>query len=106
MPTNGNTVRIPGFMKSDHPGLLYDYWSRKVDPAYQIPGPSPYVSTNTGGGRVIDVAFNPHPKYPECLVKNANWCAVSLPTWNNEGTCYNVGSLFPSLKKLVTNFFF
>ncbi|KAI5848282.1 glycosyl hydrolase family 61-domain-containing protein [Tricharina praecox] len=82
----GNTVSIPGYVSAQHPGVHYDYWLKK-GAGYKMPGPEPYVKTNSGGGNPIKVPFTPH-KYGECLVKNANWCAVSPPAHNNEVSCW------------------
>jgi hypothetical protein len=93
--TGGNakpssTVSIPGYANAKDPGVLFDYWNNMKPKTYKIPGPAPYVKTNAGGGKAIKVPFNPHPQYKECLVKNANWCAVSLPAYTNEDSCWKV----------------
>ncbi|KAA8904673.1 family 61 glycoside hydrolase [Sphaerosporella brunnea] len=81
-----NTVSIPGYVTAKHPGVLYNWWL-KMGADYVIPGPAPYIKTNAGGGKPQIVPFYAS-KYPECLVKNANWCAVTPPAYTNEATCW------------------
>lgn len=83
------TVSIPGYVDDHHPGVLFDYWNNKKPDNYQVPGPEPYIKTNSGGGAPIMVPFAPH-KYGECLVKNANWCAVSPPHYTSTAGCFKV----------------
>ncbi|KAI5804989.1 glycosyl hydrolase family 61-domain-containing protein [Geopyxis carbonaria] len=90
VPTN--TVSIPGYVDYNHPGVLiniYDFPGEHPT-NYQIPGPVPFVGSNTGGGAAIEpsVPFNPRPNYRSCIVKNANWCGVTLPNFTNVATCY------------------
>jgi len=93
-----STVSIPGYANARDPGVLFDYWNNMKPKNYKIPGPAPYVKTNAGGGKPIKVPFNPHPQYKGCLVKNANWCAVSPPDYTDEVSCWK--TLDSSYKQL------
>ena len=88
----GNTVSIPGYVTAQHPGVHYDWWIKK-GADYKMPGPEPHIKTNSGGGNIIKVPFTPHT-YGECVVKNANWCAVSPPSHSNEASCWKVSTCF------------
>ncbi|TGZ84919.1 hypothetical protein EX30DRAFT_337370 [Ascodesmis nigricans] len=81
------TVSIPGYTTARHPGILYNYWTRFAAPNYQIPGPSPYISTNNFGTRN---PTNTPVRNPDCSTgfRNANWCAPALPSFNSESSCY------------------
>ena len=43
-----DTVSIPGHVHTNDPGVLYNLWSGN-HAGYKIPGPVPYISTNSGG---------------------------------------------------------
>jgi hypothetical protein len=98
-----NTVSIPGYVKAKDPGVLYDWWTKK-GAGYVIPGPEPYIKTNSGGGQPQKVPFY-SSKYPECLVKNANWCGVSPPPYHNEATCWKVSTTLFFLVGIVSDFY-
>lgn len=88
------TVSIPGYVSATEPGVLYDYWANMKPASYAIPGPAPYVSSGSGGGDPIPGDFVKYEKYGgECLVKNANWCAVSVPAFKDQGSCYSSAAL-------------
>ncbi|KAL7270507.1 hypothetical protein RUND412_006784 [Rhizina undulata] len=82
-----NTVSIPGYVSATDPGVLFNYWADEHPTNYVIPGPAPYVPTSAGGGARVPNASA--PVQGQCLVANANWCAVSVPSFTNEGTCYS-----------------
>lgn len=65
--------------------------------SYIIPGPAPYVATNTGGGRRIPVNYP--TKYPVCPISNADWCSAPLPSFKDEESCWAVG--FPLVPSLI-----
>lgn len=83
-----SSVSIPGHVNAKDPGVLFNYWDNMHPKSYVIPGPAPYIPTNAGGGKRI-VAEYPE-KYSECLVSNADWCAVSVPRFNDENSCWAV----------------
>jgi len=91
--TGGNasppTVSIPGYVSPTDPGVLFNYWdnaNRLAQVNYKIPGPAPYVPTSAGGGKKIDASYD--RGYTECLVSNGNWCAVSVPGFTDEDSCW------------------
>ncbi|CCX04393.1 family 61 glycoside hydrolase [Pyronema domesticum] len=91
--TGGNsqptdTVSIPGYVDPYHKGVLFNYWLNKTPSNYQIPGPEPRFSIVSSPGKSpIKVPFKPH-NYGECVVKNANWCAVSPPRFTDTPGCW------------------
>lgn len=93
--TGGNsqptdTVSIPGYVDPYHKGVLFNYWLNKTPSNYQIPGPEPRFSIVSSPGKSpIKVPFKPH-NYGECVVKNANWCAVSPPRFTDTPGCWAV----------------
>jgi len=81
------TVSIPGYVKATDPGVHFDYWNNMHPTNYQIPGPAPITTTQSGGGQVKVQSFN--KGYSECIVSNGNWCGVSVPSFKNEDECYS-----------------
>ncbi|KAL7269372.1 hypothetical protein RUND412_007976 [Rhizina undulata] len=80
------SVSIPGYVSATDPGVLFNYWADQHPTNYVIPGPAPYIPTNAGGGAIVNAQA---PAQGQCLVANANWCAVSVPSFTNEATCYS-----------------
>jgi len=99
----GNTVSIPGYVSAQHPGVIYNWWLKK-GADYKLPGPEPEPCTKSsnGGDTPIKVPFTPH-RYGECVVKNANWCAVSPPEYSNEASCWEVSTSFNSFIAGIAN---
>lgn len=56
--------------------------------SYTIPGPAPYVATNTGGGRRVPVDYP--MKYPICPISNADWCSAPVSSFKDEASCWAV----------------
>lgn len=63
--------------------------------SYAIPGPAPYVSTNTGGGNRVQVG---NLELNACPIGNADWCSRPLPSFTDEGSCWAVYFPQPLLK--------
>ncbi|KAL7274969.1 hypothetical protein RUND412_002100 [Rhizina undulata] len=81
------SVSIPGYVTATDPGVLFNYWANEHPTNYVIPGPAAYTPTSAGGG--VRVQSASAPVQGQCLVANANWCAVSVPSFTNEATCYS-----------------
>lgn len=82
-----NTVKIPGHVSLEDPGLRYDiYDSRK--PSYQLSGPKQYV-----GGSSPVIKYDRQPSQEEGLLPsnsvltNANWWAVEVPAYRDGKGC-------------------
>lgn len=63
--------------------------------SYTIPGPAPYVVTNTGGGRRVLVDYP--MKYPICPISNADWCSTPVSSFKDEASCWAVCLISVSL---------
>ncbi|KAF8466216.1 family 61 glycoside hydrolase [Kalaharituber pfeilii] len=82
-------VPIPGHVKANDPGVLYNYWvPSKPHSQYVIPGPKPYVPGNTGGSHPIEHREE-KGDWHLCIVENANWCAKPVPGFKNVAECWN-----------------
>ena len=81
-------VSIPGHVKPNDPGVLYNYWTPSTPyTKYIIPGPRRYQPGSTGRSRPTE-----HRKERgnwKCAFENANWCGRALPTFKNAEGCWD-----------------
>lgn len=79
-----STLSIPGHMKGDEPALTMNIWDKPMPP-FQMPGPKltklvEGTSKSTKSKPLFD---------KECILINANFCAVEVPEFSNEATCWD-----------------
>ncbi|KAK5631088.1 hypothetical protein RRF57_006803 [Xylaria bambusicola] len=85
------SVSIPGYLTKDDPSVMYNIYSDEEysDPKkpYPMMGPEPYVPAATlkaSSGTVIRQTEGNIPN--SCLLVNANWCGVEVPSYKNNLT--------------------
>lgn len=87
----GKGVSIPGHVHRSDPGVNFNiYEDQLVGGKYVVPGPEVFFPGTPGGGAVgakqVGKPYRADGK--ECLLKNANWCGVEVPTWSTEDGCW------------------
>ncbi|KAI9171004.1 putative endo-beta-1,4-glucanase D [Paramyrothecium foliicola] len=77
---------IPGYVSGDESGLSYNIYDN--DPSeYTIPGPKVYRPS--ADGQAKERMSQEEGVIPEeCLVKNANWCALPIASYSGESDCW------------------
>lgn len=87
-------VSIPGHVHPQDKGLWFNMYQMPPAPVnYQIPGPKLFRPTSGGAGANVKAALSMPTNYPgavpkECILKNANWCGVEVPSYTTEDGCW------------------
>ncbi|KAI5807271.1 family 61 glycoside hydrolase [Peziza echinospora] len=85
-------VRIPGHVKADDPGVLYNYWvPKRPHSEYVIPGPPVHIPVG-GGTRPVEHRTEPG-NWSDCVATNANWCGKPVPSFTDEASCYRASQV-------------
>lgn len=92
--TPSHTVSIPGYVDMSLPAMTYHIWDPKLKlpfpqfgpPTYTSPGSQQSLSTRA----TLVQTEGLEPK--NCLIQNANWCGVALPTSSDESSCWVVST--------------
>ncbi|KAK4233596.1 glycoside hydrolase [Achaetomium macrosporum] len=82
-------VSIPGHVQPTHEGLSFNIW--KDDPTitpYRVVGPEPFFPTADTSNMELSQNQTEGLIPTNCLLKNANWCGVEVPAYNDEATCW------------------
>ncbi|KAK3292083.1 glycoside hydrolase family 61 protein [Chaetomium fimeti] len=88
------TVSIPGHISDPaDPGLTFNVYTEDAS-TYKVVGPEVFFPGGGGGDanarRQVQQRQNTPSGLvpPDCLVKNANWCASALPKYSDETGCW------------------
>lgn len=91
------SVSIPGYVKAGEPSVSFNIYQPKWP--YPMPGPKVFVPAATSGkpskaakvalalaadGQTTDTETMPD----NCLLLNANWCGVEVPSYTTEAGCW------------------
>lgn len=83
-------VSIPGYLSPDDPGLTFNLYEE--DGAdYQIPGPAVYrpeAGISAASSQTSSLSDIKGVVPADCVVKNANWCAKSIPKFSDQDGCW------------------
>ncbi|KAM7222689.1 Glycosyl hydrolase family 61 domain containing protein [Rhypophila decipiens] len=82
-------VSIPGHVKLGDKSIHFNIYDQPLKLPYDTPGPKPFIPA-AGGGSVGQkkVAQTQGAVPNTCLVKNANWCGVEVPSYTTETGCW------------------
>jgi len=83
--TKPATVSIPGYVKADDPGVLFNYWANTQPKNYQTPGPKLFSGSQQSALGA--------PKLKEkgdwnCALTRDNFCAKEVAPYTNETSCW------------------
>lgn len=81
------TVSIPGHVSKSDPGNTYNPFEKPLKP-YTIPGPDVYKSSASGYSAMSSKKQTNGLKKEGCILTQANWCAVELPSFTDEDGCW------------------
>lgn len=83
-----DVATIPGYVKAGDPSVSFNIY----DPVfpYPMPGPPVYIPTASPSSpsRKRALAQTEGVIPADCLVKNANWCGVEVPSYVDEAGCW------------------
>ncbi|KAL1633143.1 hypothetical protein SLS58_011192 [Diplodia intermedia] len=88
-----STVSIPGYIKSDDPGVAFNIYKEPMDLPYLTPGPA--VANLVSGGASGDVSKQMsqqeglEPK--NCIMEMGGWCGYEVPSYSDEKGCWASG---------------
>ncbi|KAI3321989.1 lytic polysaccharide monooxygenase [Xylariaceae sp. AK1471] len=89
------SVSIPGHLQKDDPSVTYNIYTDEeyADPKkpYPMMGPEPFVPATVAKALSGKVTHQTEGGIPDsCLLVNANWCGVEVPSYTNNLTdCWN-----------------
>ncbi|TRX89551.1 hypothetical protein FHL15_009595 [Xylaria flabelliformis] len=88
------SVSIPGYLQANDPSVSYNIYKDEeyADPKkpYPMMGPEPFVpaaNSKASSGKVVHQTEGEIPD--SCLLLNANWCGVEVPSYNNLTGCWD-----------------
>ncbi|KAM7203823.1 Glycosyl hydrolase family 61 domain containing protein [Naviculisporaceae sp. PSN 640] len=83
-------VSIPGHVKLGDKSIHFNIYDEPLKLPYNTPGPKPFIPVAGGSspGVVKKVVQTQGAVPPSCLVKNANWCGVEVPSYSDETGCW------------------
>ncbi|KAH8158473.1 hypothetical protein CIB48_g9775 [Xylaria polymorpha] len=88
------SVSIPGYLQADDPSVTYNIYKDEEysDPKkpYPMMGPEPLVpaaNLKASSGKVVHQTQGEIPD--SCLLLNANWCGVEVPSYDDLTGCWN-----------------
>lgn len=83
---------IPGHLSPNEKGLTFNMYDEPLNLPYSIPGPKPFfpgqAQTTPPDPKTKTAADTPGSVPPNCLLKNANWCAFEVPSYTTETGCW------------------
>jgi hypothetical protein len=82
-----STVSIPGHMKAGEPSTSFDIYNTD-NAKYTMPGPAVAKLVAKSSTASTAAAQNQGLKPQGCLVENANWCGVEVPSYADEAGCW------------------
>ncbi|KAI0490484.1 lytic polysaccharide monooxygenase [Xylaria cf. heliscus] len=88
------SVSIPGYLKAGDPSLTYNIYTEEeyANPKkpYPMMGPEPFVPAANVKAASGNVVHQTEGEIPDsCLLVNANWCGVEVPSYNDLTGCWN-----------------
>lgn len=82
-------VSIPGHVKLGDKSIHFNIYDEPLKLPYNTPGPKPFIPAAGGSSPgVKKVTQTQGAVPPSCLVKNANWCGVEVPSYTDETGCW------------------
>ncbi|KAI1753639.1 lytic polysaccharide monooxygenase [Xylaria castorea] len=88
------SVSIPGYLQAEDPSVTYNIYKDEeyADPKkpYPMMGPEPFVAVanlKASSGKVVHQTEGEIPD--SCLLLNANWCGVEVPSYNDLTGCWD-----------------
>ncbi|KAK3687480.1 glycosyl hydrolase family 61-domain-containing protein [Podospora appendiculata] len=89
---DSKTVSIPGYIHSTDIGITFNIYDVPLKLPYVTLGPKPYIPTlsSSAAAAIAKAAAVPFAgAVPDtCLLKNANWCGVEVPSYTDEDGCW------------------
>ncbi|KAF1817449.1 hypothetical protein P152DRAFT_408077 [Eremomyces bilateralis CBS 781.70] len=91
-----STVSIPGYVQSGDKSLTFDIYDSPLKLPYSLPGPD--VASFTGSSkrevgtidrRAVQKTQTEGLKPEGCILENANWCGVEVPSYSDEKSCWS-----------------
>jgi hypothetical protein len=82
-----STVSIPGHMKAGEPSTSFDIYNTD-NAKYTMPGPAVAKLVAKSNTASTASAQSQGLKPQGCLVENANWCGVEVPSYTDESGCW------------------
>ncbi|KAK3324125.1 glycosyl hydrolase family 61-domain-containing protein [Cercophora scortea] len=92
---DSKTVSIPGHIHPSDIGITFNIYEVPLKLPYVTLGPKPYIPTSsTSASSIAKAAAVPFTgAVPDtCLLKNANWCGIEVPSYTDEDGCWAASS--------------
>lgn len=86
-----NTVSIPGYVHMSDPAMTFNIWATPMKLPFPQFGPPTYTGNSakrTVDVRTIQTKQTIGLRPANCIIQNANWCGVTLPSCSDEGSCW------------------
>ncbi|KAI0399315.1 lytic polysaccharide monooxygenase [Xylaria palmicola] len=88
------SVSIPGYLQADDPSVTYNIYTDEeyADPKkpYPMMGPEPFVPAVVAKASSGKITRQTEDVIPDsCLLLNANWCGVEVPSYDDQTGCWN-----------------
>lgn len=90
IPSNAS-VSIPGYVSQGEESVAFNIYSQPLALPYPIPGPEvyfPVLPSSSPKAKVVAAKQTTGVIPTDCLLKNANWCGLEVPSYTNEDGCW------------------
>lgn len=93
-----NTVSIPGYvsMQANTAALTFHIWDGHLALPFPTIGPAVYTSSGKRDitNRAIPTQQSKGLMPANCILQNANWCGVEVPSYSDQAGCWAVSFAF------------
>ena len=93
VPSGKDTTSIPGYVDMSNPAMTFNIWTNSGKTPFPSFGPKVYTgsSKRTIEGR-SPLQQKVGMKPANCVMQNANWCGLKLPSYSDATGCWQVSS--------------
>lgn len=93
VPSSKDTTSIPGYVDMSTPAMTFNIWTNSGKVPFPTFGPEVYTGTSKrmiGGRSPIEQIVGMKPA--DCVMQNANWCGLALPSYSDATGCWAASS--------------
>ena len=93
VPSGEDTTSIPGYVDMSTPAMTFNIWTNSGKVPFPTFGPKVYTGTSKrmiGGRSPFQQKVGMKPA--DCVMQNANWCGLALPSYSDATGCWAASS--------------